>query len=75
MRMVEGRLSFFFPFFPQCNSKNDDETIRRVGVEGLAGRGEMGRWCGWGGGEGFGELHSSVNDFLAVQRDVKDRLT
>lgn len=26
-----------------------------------------------GGGEG--ELHGSVNDFLAVQRDVKDRLT
>lgn len=22
-----------------------------------------------------GELHGSVNDFLAVQRDVKDRLT
>lgn len=23
----------------------------------------------------WGAIHSSVNDFLAVQRDVKDRLT
>ena len=37
-------------------------------VEGFAGGGT-------GGEGGSGELHSSVNDFLAVQRDVKDRLT
>lgn len=42
--------------------QNDDETIWR------RGGGEVCR--GWGGG-----LHSSINDFLAVQRDVKDRLT
>lgn len=26
-------------------------------------------------GEQEGKLHSGINDFLAVQRDVKDRLT
>lgn len=42
-----------------------------------------GGWWWWWGcregnkemGDGEGELHGSVNDFLAVQRDVKDRLT
>lgn len=37
------------------------------GVVCREGNGEM--------GEREGELHGGVNDFLAVQRDVKDRLT
>ena len=55
--------------------QNDDETIWRLVVAGVCREGN--REMGWGGvGEGqTGELHGSVNDFLAVQRDVKDRLT
>lgn len=64
-RLEEFGCLFFFLVLLQ----NDDETIWRLVVVGFAGR-EMGRW-----GDGRGELHGGVNDFLAVQRDVKDRLT
>lgn len=50
--------------------QNDDETIWSTAMVRFAGR-EMERW--WGGFRGA--IHSSINDFLAVQRDVKDRLT
>ena len=55
--------------------QNDDETIWRLVVAGVCREGN--REMGWGGvgEEQAGELHGSVNDFLAVQRDVKDRLT
>lgn len=48
--------------------QNDDETIWRAVAVRFAreGNGEMERMV---------ELRSSINDFLAVQRDVKDRLT
>lgn len=41
----------------------NDETIWRLVVSGVRKQGKQ-----------EGEQHSGLNDFLAVQRDVKDRL-
>lgn len=42
--------------------QNDDETTWRLVVSGVGEEGKQ-----------EGEQHSGLNDFLAVQRDVKDR--
>ena len=63
-----GRDVFF-----SCHRKMMMKPYGGWWLRGFAGR-EIGRWGGVGE-EQAGELHGSVNDFLAVQRDVKDRLT